>query len=472
MSNLPINNAMPMSHNYLAQNQEQPVVDKARNQLLSKTFENQLILDNGAGQKDGTVMVSRDALERLFDMFESAFRAIRSMLSGQGLPKPMPEGALPKSQPEGDLKEKLLKDIVSTISPEVPGKPTLSTAGKPDAKLPVEPPLEKAGLRADDLPKVRPEGKSDAKLPVEQPLEKAGPQADGLPKVRPENKSQSPVYSGSDLKMQSEAGRITKMLSGEATAVQRDTAQESKQASDVNVTVQIINCGFHQHEMSAVSSKSKSDGQSPVVPNTPLTPKSDGQTPVVRNTPITPKSDGQTPVVPNTPVTPKPDGQTPVVPNTPVTPKPDGQSPVVPNTPITPKSDGQTPVVPNTPITPKSDGQTPVVPNTPVTPKSDGQTPVVPNAPVTPKSDDQSPVVPNTPVTPQPDGQSPLVPHTHITPDAEGQPSVTPQPELTFGPRSRFDVTAPGPADDIFNSRNRNRFDNFWSETAARQTRA
>ena len=459
MSNLPITNSVSMNPNYLPQGLEKPAADKPRDPLLSKAFTH-AVVDNGALLKGDNVMVNRDALARLFDMFESAVRAIRTLLSHQGiLPKSTPDaGALKtilpdthpdsalnsdkslkplpkadpklKTTPEADPKAKLLSNIASKMLPEAGAQPHVPAEGMLKSKSPAEPAPGKSPKTAAMLPMVP---KADAKL-LSEIAAKAMPDAplntllsgktkstlpaDVMPKdaksdvksladitakalleagkqvkVTPEATLQSRVTLGKDLKASPEAATLTKTLHRDVPGVKLDTAQETRQTADINVNVQVINCGFHHPEANIISHRwdaTHVDGQPSFTLNTPDKPKVDGQPTLKLNTPDKPKVDGQPTLKLSTPDKPKVDGQPTLKLNTPDKPKIDAQPPVV-----------------------------------------------------TPGTDTKL--------------SGPL-------------PAFTPEP------RPKLDLTAPGPADDhsagILNSRNRTRFDAVRASNSGRQPRA
>ncbi|MGA9704626.1 hypothetical protein [Pseudomonas sp.] len=517
MSNLPITNSVSMNQNYLPQARELPKADKARDPLLSKAFTN-AVVDNSAALKDGNVMINRDALERLFDMFESAVRAIRTLLSNQGiLPKSTPDAdplkkALSESSPdlklnsdkslkpgnkmdsklttaaEANAKTKLLSNAASTLVMGEGTQPQAPATGTLKSKLPSEPASDKpqtaamtpkalkadTKLLSDIAAKAMPDAHSRAELlsgktkstsPVDvTPKEikadgkslseiaaKALSDAAKQVKVTPETKTLLPVLPGKDLKNSPDGVTQTKTLHRDAPGVKVDTAQENKQGTDINVNVQVFNCGFHHPEANVISYRSD-------------TLHVDGQPAPKLNTPNQPKLDGQ----------PKP---TPGL-KTPDQPKLDGQPKPMPglNTPDQPKFDGQPEPMPGlkTPDQPKLDGQPKPMPGlkTPDQPKLDDQPKPMPkfNKPNEPRGDTPPPMVRSTPNTPNGDNKPPVgTPGTNTK--SEG-----PLPAFTPEPRPKLDLTAPGPADEqsvgIFNSRNRNRFDNAWASNAGRPIRA
>ncbi|WP_455826365.1 hypothetical protein, partial [Pseudomonas graminis] len=400
MSNLPITNSVSMNQNYLPQERELPKADKARDPLLSKAFTD-AVVDNSAALKDGNVMINRDALARLFDMFESAVRAIRTLLSNQGiLPKSTLDTdalkkVLPESSPdlklnsdkslkpgtemdsklttaaEADAKTKLLSNVASTLVTGEGTQPQAPATGTLKSKLPSEPASDKTPQTAAMMPKalkadtkllsdiaakVMPDARAQDELlsaktkspsavdvaPKEIKADdkslsditaKALSEAAKQVKVMPETKMQSPTISGKDLQKSPDGATQTKTLHRDASGVKLDTVQENKQATDINVNVQVFNCGFHHPEANVISYRRNTphvDGQPTVTLKTPDQPKLDGQpkpTPGLK-TPDQPKLDGQPKPTPGlkTPDQPKLDGQPKPTPGlkTPDQPKLDG----------------------------------------------------------------------------------------------------------------------------------------------------
>jgi len=506
MSNLPINNSVSMNPNYLpqAQAQEKPIVDKARDPLLAQAFANTLIIDKGDGSKDGKVVVSREALNQLFDMIESVFRALRRYWTGQGaLPQPMPDaGALSKSTPaaspastlasdpaakklpeadgqlkgapKAEVKAQLRKDIVSSLPTDAGKQPKASLAGKPGATLPETATPEKAATTAPVLPKVATETKPDLKRPAEIKSTVLSP-AGALPKVLPGAKPQSADVPRNDLTLRPEDARATKTSPRDVPGITQDAGRRNEQKSDINMTVQVINCGLHHPEVNVTRHKHTADGQPTLVVSTPDKPKTDGQPSLVVSTPDKAKTDGQPTLVVSTPDKSKTDGQPSLVVRTPDKAKTDGQPALVVSTPDKPKTDGQPSLVVSTPDKAKTDGQPSLVVSTPDKPKTDGQPTLVVSTPDKSKAGSQPAIVPNTPDTPKPESKTPLASRSPVTPEVDTTPA-TPQPDVTPGTRPKRDLTSPGPADDssndVFNSRNRNRFDTFERSSRGRRTPA
>jgi hypothetical protein len=100
---------------------------------------------------------------------------------------------------------------------------------------------------------------------------------------------------------------------------------------------------------------------------------------------------------------------------------------------------------------------------------------LVVSTPDKPKAGSQPAIVPNTPDTPKPESKTPLASRSPVTPEVDTTPA-TPQPDVAPGTRPKRDLTSPGPADDssndVFNSRNRNRFDTFERSSRGRRTPA
>lgn len=189
MSNLSINNAVPMNNDFRSQVGDMPSTNKLRETLLTTNTANPISRDNGVIVKENNVTVSKDALEKLFEMFESVFKAIRSMLASQG--------GMPK----------LTLDAV---------------------------PLPKAGpLDSAQKPKVASETRPQPKVEP-APGPKVGPKADLQSKATPQSD-------------------VLKLLPGLVPEVRPDPDRQNKAMSDVNVTVQINNCHCPHPESSVVS---------------------------------------------------------------------------------------------------------------------------------------------------------------------------------------------------------------------------
>jgi|GEM_PF-4596467 len=475
MSNLPINNFMPMNHNFPLQGQDKPVVDKVHDPMVSNGITDMPLLDHDAGSKDDHATMNTAVLNQIFDMLESLFKAMRNMFTRQGaIPQPMPEaGVLPKVTPQAN-----------------PGSSVVAgTAEKTPEQADADP---KANTGVQLLKDIASKALADAAV-MPKPVQNAEPESMENP--------------GNDAENRPEAGMLTKTLTREVPDTLLAKALQNSQTAGINMTVQVINCDHAHPEVNVIRDTSTVDGQTSLLLNTPDTSKVDGQTSLVLNTPDKPKVDGQTSLVLNTPDTSKVDGQTSLVLNTPDTSKVDGQTSLVLNTPDTSKVDGQTSLVLNTPDTSKVDGQTSLVLNTPDTSKVDGQTSLVLSTPDKPEVDGQPPLVLNTPEKTQVDGQTPLALNTPEKPEVDGQPSVvvnkpdtpevdgetvkisrTPknleadtkpgdvQPEVTPGSSPKLKLTSPGPADDsldhVLLNRSRNRFDNAWGANTDHRARA
>ena len=583
MSNLPINNAVSMNQNYLPQEREMPAADKSRDPLLSKVFTNSVVLDNGAAQKHGNVMVNRDALERLFDMFESAIRAIRSMLAGHDvMPKSLPDtGALKKTlpesgpdstlnpdkalkplpkagselktAPEADPKAQILSDIAKKMLPNAGAQPQVpasstdkskSSADPQPANTPAGAPVKSGDAKVDEkklseivskaLPdaSVQPQVSSPIKpqstLPANEADKPIKPDAKSFSeiaakalqdarmraKVTPEAKSQTQVSPDADFKARPEAQPLTKTLHHDAPGVRFDSAQQNKQTSDINVTVQVVNCGFHHPEANFIShrrSTPRFDDQPTLIVNTPHETKVDGETKVKSNTPEQRQADSKTTVKSNTPEQRQADGETKVKSNTPEQRQADGETKVKSNTPEQRQADGETKVKSNTPEQRQADGETKVKSNTPEQRQADGKTTVNSNTPEPRQAEGETKVKSNTPESRQAEGGTTVKSPTADQPTVDGRPTLTvntpnnpgalsesvnpaikgqppvatpatdtastgPLPSFKPENRPKLDLTAAGPADDhsadIFNSRNRTRFDNARASSAGRQPRA
>ncbi|AUG08969.1 hypothetical protein [Pseudomonas sp. S09G 359] len=344
MSNLPINNFAPMTNTYLPQDREKPVVDKSRDPMLSKTVTNTVLPDNTVESKDGNITMNRATFDQLFDILESIFKAVRLWAGQGGIPKlTLDAGPLPKAIPEADLNAPVLKDTAAKtlpkadagakVTPESDPKAQMlkdivaQTLPKADAGAKVTPEADpKAQLLKDIVAQTLPKADAGAKVTPEAdpkaPLlkdtaAKILPDAAVMPRAMPEAKPHAQVVPGDDLKVSPDVVSVTKKLSGEVPEIKLDAAQQSKQTSDINLTVQVVNCGLHHPEVNILSHELKLDDQHMVLPKTPDKPKADDQRPSVPNTLDKPKADEPPPLVPNALDKPKTADKSPVTPNTP-----------------------------------------------------------------------------------------------------------------------------------------------------------
>lgn len=306
MSNLSVNNFSRLSNDFNQQNAERPTsVDKSTGETPAKTA-SALLKNNPAVATEGTVTFNKDTLEKLFEMFEYAFKAIRNMLSGQGgMPKLIPDAG-PRPQPEkgGDA---LVKDkpasnptVLNTVlKDKAGGNPgVLNTALKDRAETNPEVPTIALKDRADKNPAVPSSVLNVAPRP-QAPLEPRRP---------------DPTLS-------------------------RDVQPNNRSSSDVNVTVQVMNCHCpHPDESTPVAPKPVAPQPNVLKPDLPKpdaskpdAPRPDAPKPDVLK-PNAPKADAPKPDAPkpdaSKPDAPKPDAPEPDVPK-PDAPKPDTPSPDV-----------------------------------------------------------------------------------------------------------------------------------------------
>ncbi len=411
MSNLPINNFMPMNHNFPLQGQDKPVVDKVHDPLVSNGIADMPLLDHDAGSKDDHATMNTAVLNQIFDMLESLFKAMRNMFTRQGaIPQLMPEaGVLPKVTPQANPDSSVVAETTKKTPEQADADP-------------------KANTSVQLLKDIASKALADTAA-MHKPVQNAQPEPIEKPDGDAEN---SP-----------EAGMLTKTLTREVPAIRLDKAEQNSQTSGINMTVQVINCGHAHPEVNVIRHTSTVDGQISSVLNTPDKSKVDGQTSLVLKTPDKPEIDGEPPLVLNTPDKPKVDGQTSLVLNTPDKPEVDGQPPLVLNTPEKTQVDGQTPLALNTPEKPEVDGQPSVVVNKPDTPEVDGETVKISLTPKNLEAD-----------TKPGDVQS------------EVTPGSSPKLKLTSpGP-------ADDSLDHVFLNRSRNRFDNAWGANTDHRARA
>ncbi|WP_431037544.1 adhesin [Pseudomonas yamanorum] len=304
MSHFSVNNFSRLNNDFNQQSTELPAsVDKIAGEKPAPAA-GTLLKNNPAVGSDGTVTLNKDALEKLFEMFEYAFKAIRNMLSGQGgMPRLIPDaGPQPKPEREGDaqLKDKAgshatvlntaLKDKAGT-QPEV-----LNTALK-----------DKAGTQPEVLNTTLKDKAGTQPEVLKTVLkDKAGTNPEvSTQKDTPAN---NPAVPNSTLTVTPKPQTLTEFRLREP-ALPKDVQVNDRSNSDVNVTVQVMNCHCPH----------------PDVPNprAPVPPKPNAPTVLV-----SPK--------PDAPVSPKPDAPVPPTPGALVPPSPD--APILP-TPDTPTSD-------------------------------------------------------------------------------------------------------------------------------------
>ena len=278
MSHFSVNNFSRLNNDFNQQSTELPAsVDKTAGEKPAPTA-GTLLKNNPAVGSDGTVTLNKDALEKLFEMFEYAFKTIRNMLSGQGgMPRLIPDaGPQPKPEREGDA---LVKDKTGSQAT------VLNTALK-----------DKAGTQSEVLKTVL--------------KDKAGTNPEvSTQKDTPAN---NPAVPNSTLTVTPKPQTLTEFRFREPT-LHKDVQVNNRSNSDVNVTVQVMNC--HCPHPDAPN------------PRAPVPPK-----PNAPKVLVSPK--------PDAPVSPNPDAPVPPTPGALVPPSPD--APILP-TPDTPTSDVTSP---------------------------------------------------------------------------------------------------------------------------------
>jgi len=247
MSNLSINTSVPMNPDYRSLDREQGGVNKPRNNLLPNSFSNSVVRDHDAGSKDSSVTVSKDALQKLFEMFDSVLKAMRNMLATQGsLPKPMPEVVpLPKVPPEAGPPPKVV----------------------PEASHPVKVvPAPSPEVRRDAQPQNKP--MNDINVTV---------QVANCPCPHPEAKV-APHTT------------VTREIDGRTAVVPHSPV---KPGVDANTQV-----------VPNLPIKPQVDAKTLVLPQSPVKPGNDGKTPLIPQPPVKSEVDKKTPIVPQPDVTP------------------------------------------------------------------------------------------------------------------------------------------------------------------------
>lgn len=251
MSNFSVYNFSRLSNGFNQQSTDLPrsVDNNAGEKPVHTT--SAVLRNNPAVASEGTVTLSKDALEKLLEMFEHAFKAIRNMLSGQGeMPKLIPDAGLqPKPGKDGGAQ---MKDKAGTQS-EV-----LNTALKDSAV-----PNPEVSARKD----------------------------------KPAN---NPAVPNSTLNVTPKPQALTEFRLREST-LHEDVQLNNKSNSDVNVTVQ-VNC--HCPHPDAPKPRAPVRPK-PDAPHAPIPPRLDAPIPSKLDAPVSPK--------PDAPILPKPDTPTPDV---------------------------------------------------------------------------------------------------------------------------------------------------------------
>jgi hypothetical protein len=284
MSNLSINTSVPMNPDYRSLDREQGGVNKPRNNLLPNSFSNAVVRDHDAGSKDSNVTVTRDSLQKLFEMFDSVVKAMRNMLATQGsLPKPMSEVVpLPKVPPEAGPPPKVVPEA----------NPALKVAPAPVPKVQVD-----SGILAKVMPGPLPEVRRDAQ-PQNKPMNDINVTVQVANCHCPHPEAKVAPHT-----------TVTREIDGRTTVVPHSPVKPGV------------------------------DANTQVVPNLPIKPQVDAKTSVVPNLPILPilpQVDTKTLVLPQSPVKPGNDGKTPLIPQPPVKSEVDKKTPILPQPDVTP----------------------------------------------------------------------------------------------------------------------------------------
>lgn len=157
MSNVSINNTVPMSNDYRPLEREAPVLNKTRDTPLPPSVAHTVSRDNGVVLKDGNVTLNKDAVERLLQLFEYVFKAIRSLLTTQGtMPNVTPDPApLPKAGQDAGTQSKVTPEANPQAKPIPTPAPVVGTdtTVKPKVTLETTSPKVIPGV----VPGVKPE---------------------------------------------------------------------------------------------------------------------------------------------------------------------------------------------------------------------------------------------------------------------------------------------------------------------------
>ncbi|AMW84680.1 hypothetical protein AK972_3880 [Pseudomonas yamanorum] len=314
MSHFSVNNFSRLNNDFNQPSTELPgSVDKSAGEKPAPAA-GTLLKNNPAVGSDGTVTLNKDALEKLFEMFEYAFKAIRNMLSGQGgMPRLIPDaGPQPKPEREDDAQVKDKAGSHATV---------LNTAFK-----------DKAGTQPEVLKTVL--------------KDKAGTNPEvSTQKDTPAN---NPAVPNSTLTVTPKPQTLTEFRLREPT-LPKDVQVNNRSNSDVNVTVQVMNCHCPHPDVPNPRAPVPTKPNAPTVlvspnPDAPVSPKPDA--------PVSPKPDAPVSPKPDAPVSPKPDAPVSPKPDAPVSPNPDAPVPPTPGALVPPSPDA--PILP-TPDTPTSD---------------------------------------------------------------------------------------------------------------------
>jgi|SRR5476651_549549 len=137
MSNLSINTAVPMNTDYRPLEREVPATNKSRDIPLPPSMANTALRDNGAVLKDGGITLNKDADERLLQVFEFAFKAIRNMLTAQG--------GMPNVTVDANAQAKVVPGPATVVAADTAVTPKVT----PEATSPRVIPVYVPGVRPD-----------------------------------------------------------------------------------------------------------------------------------------------------------------------------------------------------------------------------------------------------------------------------------------------------------------------------------
>ncbi|WP_411379129.1 hypothetical protein [Pseudomonas sp. MPB26] len=338
MSNVSTKQFVPMNTEHAPLTHSPAQVNKPLDVSSSTGSVRKFLNDSSPAQKENNVTVNKEALEKLFVIFEFALKVMRSMLAGMGV--------LPKLPDELQAQPHVTSGPDSRIVADAGAKP--GTAPQMDAGTQVKSGpdpkgVADAGVKPETAPQMDagtqvksgpdPKGVADAGVkPGTAPQMDAGTQVKSGPAVKVVPHGPTQVTLASDGK------HVTKP----ATASTTDSAQNNKLSSEINVTVQVQGCHCpHTGEKVALQPglNPRSDAQalSPAL----IAPKADSQpaSPAV----VAPAVDKQ--ALPVSTVMPKLDTSSSISPQvTPLTvEKPEPRPPVSPDAPtpatVDPKPD-------------------------------------------------------------------------------------------------------------------------------------
>ena len=350
MSNLSVNNFPRLTNDFNQQNADLPKsVDKSAGEIRANT-PGTVLKNNPAVGTDGTVTFNKDALEKLFELFEYAFKAIRNMLSGQGgMPKLVPDaGPLPKHEKSSDTPVKDKADSKSNV-PDTAAKDKAGT----DSQVPNTVAKDKAETNSQVLnTALKDKAETNSQVLNTALKNKSGTNPDGS--VQRDKPANNPAVPSSEVKVTPKPLPEPRRPDH---APGKDVQPNSRSSSDVNVTVQVMNCHC-PHPDATKPVPPKPDVPLPI-PAVPVPPNPDAPVPAKPAVPVPPKPDAPVPAKPAVPVPPKPDAPLPAKPDVPVPAKPDAPVPAKPDAPLPPKPDAPLPPKPDAPVPPKPDAPKP-----------------------------------------------------------------------------------------------------------------